>query len=465
MLAQARARLVWPLLAALVLLTRLSHLNIVWVEEGYPIAAAIQMLAGKALYKDFWFDKPPLFPAAYMLWGASTGVMMRVAGAAFVMLAAWQLYRFAKALWGEREGLLAAALLVFSLTFWIPSAVMVLGPDLLMIVPHIVAVHFAWKKQALFSGLACGIALGFNVKALFVVALCGVLLLPELLLFGLGLLASSSIWIGYLAVTGALPGYWQQVWAWGFLYSAKTFGAAEGLARTASWAGFHAALVVGTAVALYKERNWRLGLWFAVSFVAVCAGWRFFPRYYFHLLPAAALLGARGLMLIPVGWLRLATFALLLIPAVRFGPRYASLASELGSNREHDWRDLAMSSDTRHAAAIIKSKTGDTLLVWGYRPDLFALTRLEAGSPFLDSQPLTGVIADRHLTSSESAAPELAAANRVRLKATRPTWIADGLGKYNPQLAITNFADLSEWLKGYKQAGETEGFVIWRRID
>ena len=44
MLAQARARLVWPLLAALVLLTRLSHLDIVWVEEGYPTAAAIQML-------------------------------------------------------------------------------------------------------------------------------------------------------------------------------------------------------------------------------------------------------------------------------------------------------------------------------------------------------------------------------------------------------------------------------------
>ncbi len=465
MLAQARARLVWPLLAALVLLTRLSHLDIVWVEEGYPTAAAIQMLAGKVLYKDFWFDKPPLFPASYLLWGASTGVMLRLAGTAFVMLAAWLLYRFAKALWGEQEGLLAAALLVFSLTFWIPSAVMVLGPDLLMMVPHIVAVHCAWKKQALFSGLACGIALGLNVKAVFVVALCGMLLLPELLLFGFGLLASTSIWIVYLAVSGALPGYWQQVWAWGFLYSANTFGATEGFARTASWAGFHAALVVGTTVALWKEKNWRLALWLGVSFVAVCAGWRFFPRYYFHLLPAAALLGARGLMLMPAGWLRLGTLALLLIPAVRFGPRYVSLAADLGSNREHDWRDLAMSNDTRHAAAIIQSKTQDTLLVWGYRPDLFALTRLEAGSPFLDSQPLTGVIADRHLASSESAAPQLASANRAKLRATKPTWIADGLGKYNPQLAITNFADLGEWLKAYKRDGETDGFVIWHRID
>ena len=50
-------------LGLLVLLSRLCHLNILWIEEGYPAAAAIQMLHGSIPYRDFWFDNPPLCPA------------------------------------------------------------------------------------------------------------------------------------------------------------------------------------------------------------------------------------------------------------------------------------------------------------------------------------------------------------------------------------------------------------------
>ena len=42
------------------LAARLCHTGIVWVEEAYPTAAAIQILDGKLLYRDIWFDKPPL---------------------------------------------------------------------------------------------------------------------------------------------------------------------------------------------------------------------------------------------------------------------------------------------------------------------------------------------------------------------------------------------------------------------
>ena len=75
--------------------TRFCHLDIVWVEEGYPTAAAIQLLNGKALYSQIWFDKPPLFPAVYLLWGGLTGLPLRLAGAVFVMACAWMIYRFA----------------------------------------------------------------------------------------------------------------------------------------------------------------------------------------------------------------------------------------------------------------------------------------------------------------------------------------------------------------------------------
>jgi hypothetical protein len=102
------------------------------------------------------------------------------------------------------------------------------------------------------------------------------------------------------------------------------------------------------------------------------------------------------------------------------------------------------------------------LLVWGYRPDIFAYTRMPAGSRFLDSQPLTGVLADRHLTSSDAAAPELAARNRQELIQTRPTWIVDGLGPLNPALAITNYPDLGEWLANYRKVSSTRYTIIYR---
>ena len=156
---------------------------------------------------------------------------------------------------------------------------------------------------------------------------------------------------------------------------------------------------------------------------------------------------------------------LLLIPVARFGPRYAILASDLIQGRDHNWADLAMNQDSRAASSIVKqaSRPGDTLLVWGYRPDVFAYTRLQAGSMFLDSQPLTGVLADRHLTSSEPLFPALSSRNRVVLTQTSPTFVVDGLGPYNSQLAIAQYEDLREWLKLYTEIGRTPHSIIYKR--
>jgi hypothetical protein len=154
------------------LATRLCHTGIVWVEEAYPTAAAIQLLHGSALYRDIWFDKPPLFAYTYLLWGAHIGVPLRIAGAVFVFLCCLMMWRFARDLWGPPEGLAAALFTAFFLTFGIPSAVMALAPDLLMVLPHIAAVYLAWRGQAFLSGLAAGMAMLVNPKAVFLLAAC-----------------------------------------------------------------------------------------------------------------------------------------------------------------------------------------------------------------------------------------------------------------------------------------------------
>ncbi len=446
------------LLLAGLLAARLSHSNIVWVEEAYPTAAAIQLLDGKMLYRDIWLDKPPLFPALYLLWGAQTGVPLRVAGALFVFGCCLLLYVLATRLWTEREGMIAALLLAFFLTFGIPSAVMALAPDLLLIAPHIAAVYLAVRRRLFLAGLMAGAGLLVNPKAIFVLAVCFLwtgrgwpwtlagFILPN---------AAAFAWFG--------RPYYDEVWKWGAAYSEHTFSLATGFVRTADWLGFHAAIVAGAAWFLWKERQWRMLGWVLVSLAGVAAGWRFFPRYYFLLLVPVSLLASRGYVLMGRRQ-RIVMLLLLIVPLVRFGPRYATLASDLMRGRPHRWSDLKLSEDSAAAARLLTDKTG-SLLVWGYRPDVFAYSRMRAGTRFLDSQPLTGVLADRHLTNSEVALPDLAAKNRRELAGTHPTYIVDGLGLLNPALAITGYTELREWLAGYREIGRTELSVVYQRKD
>jgi hypothetical protein len=436
------------------LAARLCHIGIVWVEEAYPTAAAIQLLDGKLLYRDIWFDKPPLAAYTYLLWDARSGVPLRIAGAIFVFLCCWMAWRFAREMWSPREGMAAGCFVAFFLTFGIPSAVMALAPDLLMVLPHFAAVYLAWRGRAFLSGLTAGVAMLVNPKAAFVLAACALWTWRSwpLLLAGFALPNLAA-----LAIFG--NPYIQEVWKWGALYSKQTFAFSLGFTRTLSWAGFHCALIVAAAYAFWKEKQWRMAVWLLLALLAVSAGWRFFPRYYFQLLPVMALLAARGYTLL--GRCRIIVWLLLLIPFVRFAPRYATLAWDLAQHREPQWSDIAMNQDS-HAASEKLGHDG-TLLVWGYRPDIFAYTRMQAGTRFLDSQPLTGVLADRHLTNSQVIAPEWAAENRKELLKTAPTFIVDGLAPYNPALAISNYPDLQEWLSGYQEVGRTQGTVIYKR--
>ena len=76
----SNTRLFFPLLFALLVTARLCHVEILWAEETLPLAAAQQMRAGKVLYRDIWFDKPPFAPVLYSTLGAEAGWRLRLAG-------------------------------------------------------------------------------------------------------------------------------------------------------------------------------------------------------------------------------------------------------------------------------------------------------------------------------------------------------------------------------------------------
>jgi hypothetical protein len=174
------------------------------------------------------------------------------------------------------------------------------------------------------------------------------------------------------------------------------------------------------------------------------------------------LAAARGYVLL--GRRRVLLLALLLVPLARFGPRYLLLARDLAAGAPHEWSDVAMDRDSRRAAEYVRERArpADTLFVWGYRPDIFVYTRMRAGARFLESQPLTGVFADRHLFDSGAAFAGWAARNRQELARARPSFVVDGLSPYNPRLAIGLYPELRHWLDDYELAGRTRFTVIYR---
>jgi hypothetical protein len=147
------------------------------------------------------------------------------------------------------------------------------------------------------------------------------------------------------------------------------------------------------------------------------------------------------------------------IPLVRFAPTYVQAL------RDGNWRDTAMDRDSRAAARVVSGamKAGDTLFVWGYRPEIYVYSQVPAATRFLDSQPLTGVPADRHLTQSTPVETAESSARRAELAASQPTFIVDGLGEFNRHLAVTQFADLRPWMAQYRELARTANSVIYVR--
>jgi len=458
-----RVRLAWVAALACIAVVglRLCHASVLWADDNLPLAAAMQVAMGKTLYRDVWFDKPPLVAWIDLWWGARDGILLRLAGAIYVLAVAGVAWKFARAKWSEYEGILAFGFAAFFLTFDLPSAVIPLASDMLLILPHLAAIYFAFRARPFWSGVAAGLGLLCSSKAVFVLAACALWQWRALPVLLAGFALPNAAAIGWMAAHGSAREFYRQVWQWGSIYASNTFvenPLAEGAKRTADWLGFHAALAIGSILFIGRERKWRIAAWIGIALLGVVVGLRFFPRYYFLLLAPMTIAAARGWA--PARrWRMAALIVLLAVPLIRFAPRYVTLA------RGESWRDLDMDRDSRAVSLRLRAlaQTGDTLFVWGYRPDIFIDSRLPAGTRFLESQPISGVLADRHLFDSTAIAPDFIAPNRVELVATKPTWIVDGLGAYNPALAIDRQPYLAAWLAQYRPV-ERAGFSILYRL-
>jgi hypothetical protein len=153
---------------------------------------------------------------------------------------------------------------------------------------------------------------------------------------------------------------------------------------------------------------------------------------------------------------RFAVLLLLLIPLVRFAPRYIDL---------RNWSDLALDEDSRAASRIVLADAppGSTLYVWGYRPEIYVYTRLKPATKYLECQALTGVPADRHLSQSTVVLTTGTHEAREELARSAPDVLVDGLSPFNPSLSMRNYPELRPWLAQYREVARTRGSVVYLR--
>jgi 4-amino-4-deoxy-L-arabinose transferase-like glycosyltransferase len=565
----------FAILLAAAFILRIFYCRHLYQDDGLWLTAAEELLRGKALYREIYFDKPPVLPLVYALLFRIFGVhllVIRLFSILYLAATALMLYLFGSRLHDRRAGLLAAVLFtIFSSQS--SGHTQALNTDFLMTLPYtagaflFVLSRIRTDRQPHFwyslgGGVLSGVAFQINPKGIFNLLFYGLLIfvgfrwqptesrklwrdgLKPLLIATGGFIAGCAPFIAYVAATRSLTMYWTYVWAWGARYAEYyplTTLIEQGARLYVGYFTLNNLLLItlivvvwNTAKAVLARRADRIEyggedsslprllrsdttllIWFGVSMVGMSTGARFFLHYFFQILPALCLIGGRGLTMIGdalkrpadgprmrllrrafVG-LMIAGFAFTLI---RLQGRTLVLAGDWFRGKESaftaEWFHQKLNREERMVAANLRDMpdgpdevdragvdgfrvagpwtggSADYLFVWGYRPEIYYWTGLLPASRYLSVQPLTGVPADVQYVNGEnrSLIDETAkAAARAQLIEdlceTKPLYIVDEVGMFNSELAINNYPELHDFMRGYKPRGTVERFMIYRKRD
>jgi len=602
-----RVSTVWLFVSVigLTFILRIFYAGHLYEDDGMWFTAAEQILRGKALYREIYFDKPPLLPLTYAFafkcFGAHI-LTIRLFTIVYASAISGILFWIGSNIYDRRTGALAALLFAYFSTTYGAGHMQGLNTDFLMVVPYTVAAYLflrseetrfrraALSRTALWYGFAGGILSGIacqiNPKGLFALMFFGLALVCSgrfrrfaraesrsllvyhrkdylrkanstagVILFFIscvGALLGSAPCLIYIARSGSLSYYWTYVWLWGFKYSnyyPLTKVLKRGLWTTAGYFALNGTFAIALFVVIAslgrqgfkrlrtegggvlnspagavvidressRSRLYDLGLllWLAVSFLALSLGGRFFPHYFFQVLPCLCLIGGRGLLLMARWflssrvdsrvrlWRRAVApvmAASLIVTLVRYHSRTFWLASDwmrgYKSVATKTWYHEIRNREERQAAAIVKdasdsAKVDDValeairaiptepdaagadsrrLFVWGYRPWIYYWSGLTPASKYLSAQPLTGVPAGSEYDSG-SIAPVLSAGETANARAelvreleqTRPRYIIDEWGMYNPSLGIKAYYETREFMTSYMPVGAAGNLMIYRK--
>ena len=568
---------VFAAIVVVTFLLRIFYAGHLYQDDGLWFTAAEELRRGKVLYRDIYFDKPPaialIYAALFKLFGAHI-LTIRLFTIVYAIAVSATLYVFGRRFYGERIGRIAAAMFAVFSTIYATGHVQGLNTDFLMVLPHTAAAYWLLcsrddvfgrrttprqrARLAVAGGACVGVAMQINPKGVFVFLFFALLLLlihfckwgggarPRRLwvLSVVGFVAGTLPIIIYLAATHTLKFYWLYVWDWGGRY-ARYYPALQmietGVGQTVNYFLLNNTLLitllfVATTVCRRMKRNAAVGaqaadagdcvtdaafradvallLWFAVSFLGMSVGGRFYGHYFFQVLPALCLIGGRGLNGILAAfkakrhrWPRFLLALLVVgfaVTLVRFHTRTVLLAAAwlrgTPNQAADEWFHGRLKDEERQVAAVVRNLDmepaeaarqlgaeamrrggprerppqgpSDYLFVWGYRPEVYYWSGLLPASKYLSTQPLTGVPGDAHYHSVHYHTVlderDTAAARRElaeELARVQPEYIIDELGFFNNNLAMPRYAEFDEVLSRYKRLGTVKRFIVYRRRD
>ncbi|HST21535.1 MAG TPA: glycosyltransferase family 39 protein, partial [Blastocatellia bacterium] len=244
--------------AALVVITfllRIFYSGQLYEDDGLWFTAAEEILRGKALYREIYFDKPPaialVYAGLFKLFGPHI-LTIRLFTIICSIVISIVLYLFGKQLYDKRTGLIAAAMFTVFSTTYQEGHFQGLNTDFLMALPYTAGAYLmirsrvyyrpVWKQSAwlaLCGGILTGIASQINPKAAFNLVFFALFLLvahkrqnkegkaddrlASSLIPFLSSLAGFAIgalpFLIYIAATKSFSFYWLYVWDWGARYA------------------------------------------------------------------------------------------------------------------------------------------------------------------------------------------------------------------------------------------------------
>ncbi|MCU0512089.1 MAG: glycosyltransferase family 39 protein [Anaerolineae bacterium] len=502
-------------LLALVLLAALPVLTYpLWRDHGMYANIARSILAGGTPYLDMWDIKPPpiyyIFAAGISLFGSSTAAIRAID---FVLLPAGALglYWLGGRLINRRAG--ALALLLYGVFYFTETYASLTQSDSLVTVPLILAAVCAVRAGdaprrawvwALLCGALCGVILWFkHYYAFFVVALVlfhgwqrwrggpRAALLPEGLAFAAGGLLVGGGLLAYFVARG--------MWAEMLLvaqgtaaYNAQGYDLSAFVASMHNYLGFRwrhwGVLLLLAALCLaplrlatppQPRRRALLLLWISAGLAFVVIQAKGFDTHWLPLLPALCLLAAEGLERLLQrlsAWrpsplpLALATAGLLLIVLHSTWLRAFDYLTGRESRVQYYAR-FDEGGDVRPEQSLQmvdwlqpRLAPGDTLYIWGFRPEVLYMGGWRPATRFQAQFPLV----------APWYPPDWRQQNVDVLWAAMPRYVLVLEADYMPWVTgsdldshqlLVQYPPLSDWLSANYERIDTKigHFLIWKR--